>query len=130
MMSKTVYDPLGLFEQNENKGGICALKSAVGQYASGTTDGALVSAVTGKIILVLAAMFTNKGAATTAVALRSKPAGAGALISPRFEIVADSNLVIPATQFGYFQTVSGEALTVENNGDIVDVFVRYIEVVP
>ena len=129
-MSKIIYDPLGIFEQNETKGGACSLKSAVGQYATGTTDGALVSAVTGKIILVLAAMFTNKGTVTTAVALRSKPSGAGALISPRFEIVADSNLVIPATEFGYFQTVVSQALTVENTGDTVDVFVRYIEIVP
>lgn len=124
------FDPLGIFEQRPDKGGICEIKSANGQFATGTVDGALVTAVTGKRIVVLSLMITNKGAAVTAVSLKTKPAGAGVDISPRFEIAADSNLIIPAVAFGYFQTATAQGLTAGVAGADADVFVRYIEVTP
>jgi len=107
---------------------LCETKSTNGQYATGTVDGNLLTAITGKYFLVLSLMIVNKGGVVTAVSLKTKPAGAGVEISPRFEIAADSNLIIPATQFGYFQTASGQGLTVGVNGADADVFVRYIEI--
>lgn len=116
------------YEMVDGKKTACVVKSGNGQYAAGAVDGNLVTAVTGKLILVLAAMLTNKGGVVTAVSFNTKPAGAGVAISPRLEIAADSNLIIPATQFGYFQTGSGQGLTVSVVGADVDVFVRYIEI--
>ena len=107
--------------------GSCLPKFAKADIAAATTDGAVITAVSGKKILVLDFKLSTVTAATTAT-FNSKPAGAGTAISSVYNApVGFSGSGF--NQLGHFETNSGEGLTVTTGvGNSVGVQVTYIEV--
>ena len=106
------------------------IKTAQVTIATGTTDGEVVAAVSGKKIMVLGA-YVQVGATAQAVQFNSKPAGAGTAITPNFEFGANGGVILPlATDSGWFETNSGEGLsaTTSGAGSNTAILVRYIEV--
>ena len=95
--------------------------------AASTTDGAVVTAVTGKKIKVLGVILS--GPTSTTITFNSKPAGAGTAISAAFTYVAGAVTVIPSCVLGYFETVVSEGLTATTGvGGPTQVHISYIEV--
>lgn len=78
--------------------------------ATATTDGAIVSAVAGKKIRVVALAFVG-GTSVAAVTLNSKPAGSGTAIGPAFVPAASTPMVLDYNPKGWFETGVGEGLT-------------------
>lgn len=85
--------------------------TAKSDVAASATDGALVSAVTGKRIRVVACA-VSCGATPSTVVFNTKPAGAGTAISPIF----NNSISLPENSSGWFQTTAGEGLTVSTGG--------------
>lgn len=83
---------------------------AKASISSATTDGAIVTAVTGKSIRVIGFIVSPAGT-TTAVTFNSKPAGSGTAISATFTALANSPFSAGVCEFGWFQTNQGEGLT-------------------
>ncbi len=78
--------------------------------AAASTDGAVIAAVTDKKIRVHAVALQCGGTATTAV-FNSKPSGAGTAISMQFQNGANGGAVLPESSTGWFETNSGEGLS-------------------
>lgn len=99
-----------------------------------TTDGALVSSISGRIIRVLG-VACNTGATATNVTFNSKGSGTGTAISALFATPANGGFVLPIVEFQtqnpWFQTNSGEALTVTTGaGSTVGIQVVYDYIAP
>lgn len=78
--------------------------------SAGTTDSLIVSAITGKIIVVLAAA-CECGDTETTTTFNTKGSGSGVAISMNFQNGINGGFVLPYQQFGWFRTNSGESLT-------------------
>lgn len=106
------------------------VKTAKGSVAAATTDGAVLSGVTGKNIYVLSMKMSARAAATAT--LNSKPAGAGVAISEQFNFAANAHVARDMQIAGYYyKTIAaGEGLTMTTvgAGGIVDFQLNYIEV--
>lgn len=104
-------------------------KRAFATVATGTTDGNVVTAVSGKKIRVLASATMAAGTAT-AVTFNSKGSGAGTAISATFTNGVNGGEVLPYNPVGWFETNAGEALTVTTAaaGSNTAVHVVYCEV--
>ncbi len=103
-------------------------KYAFANVAASTTDGAVVAAVTAKKIRVLAAAFVA-GATATNITFNSKPGSAGAAKSALFACGANGGAILPFNPVGWFETVSGEGLSVTTGaGATTGVQVVYVEV--
>lgn len=87
------------------------LASAFANVAASQTDSVLVSAVTGRKIRVYGAGSLSGGTATT-VTFNSKGSGAGTAISMDWQNGANGGFVLPYSEAGWFETNTGEALTV------------------
>lgn len=99
---------------------------ASGNIAASTTDGALVTAVTGSHIRVLA-VAVSCGATASTVQFNSKGAGAGTAIGPIF----NNSIVLsrPDVDAGWFETNNDEGLTVSTGaGSTTGVLVLYEQV--
>lgn len=102
-----------------------SVKRTFSNVTSATTDGALVTAVSGRKIRVLGVAAVAGGTATT-VTFNSKPAGSGTAISATFDLLARGVLVLPVDELGWFESASGEGLTVTTgSGSTVGVQVIY-----
>lgn len=100
-------------------------KFAKADVAASQTDSSLVSAVAGKKIRVLTVALSCGATASTAV-FNSKGAGAGTAISCTF----NNSISLPDGE-GYFETNSGEGLTVTTGaGSTTGVLVVYTLVTP
>lgn len=95
---------------------------------TGSTDTALVAAVTAKKLRVLSMTIGNNGTATTACQVNSKPAGSGTIIWGPTGIIVDGSLVLAFNKHGWFQSNSGEGLSITQTGGTVGVNVTYIAV--
>lgn len=103
-------------------------KFALANVAASQTDSALVTAVTGKQLRVLAAVFVTAGTATN-ITFNSKPAGSGTAISALFAAGANGGAALPFSPVGWFQSNSGEGLTVTTGaGSTTGIQVCYVEV--
>ena len=103
-------------------------KFAKANIAASTTDGAIISAVTGKKIRVLAIVFMSAATATT-VTFNTKPGGSGTAISCAFATAANGGACISFCPVGWFETNSGEGLTATTgSGSTVGIQVVYVEV--
>lgn len=104
-------------------------KRAFANIATATTDGNIVTAVTGKKIRVLAVAALT-GATATAITFNSKGSGAGTAISPLFANGANGGEILNFNPLGWFETNSGEALTATTAaaGAATGVLVVYVEV--
>lgn len=86
-------------------------KYAFANIATGTTDGALVTAVAGHLIRVLEVRL-SLGATATSITFNSKGAGPGTAISETVTLAASGQRDIPFDPVGHFETNPGEGLTV------------------
>lgn len=122
------------WKETLNRGGaplvsdLSPLKRAKANVAASSTDSTLVAAVAGKRLRVLA-MVAVCGATSTDLTFTSKPAGAGTAISPLFANAANGGEVLPFNGAGWFETESGEGLSVTTGaGSATGILVTYIEV--
>lgn len=114
------------YDENDLK----LVKYAFANIAASTTDGALVAAVAGRKIKVLSFFVGGQGTATTFV-FNSKGAGAGTAITGTATVPATNITTFAATTTGWFQTNTGEGLTVTTGvGATIGVNVAYIEAMP
>lgn len=101
---------------------------ALANIAASQTDANVVTAVSGKRIRVIGLVVMAGGTATN-VTFNSKPGGSGVAISMLFACGANGGAVLPFNPVGWFQTVSGEGLTVTTgSGATTGIQVVYIEV--
>ncbi len=95
---------------------------------SASTDTALTTAVTAKKLRVLSMTAACNGTATL-VQVNSKGTGAGTIVWGTAGLAVNSNVVLPFNKHGWFQSGSGEGLTVTTgSGGVVGVNVSYIAV--
>jgi hypothetical protein len=103
------------------------VKYAFANTSAGTTDGALVSAVSGRRIRVVQVAAVAGGTATT-LTFNTKPSGAGTAISPAFANGANGGEVLPFSSVGWFTTNLSEGLTVTTGaGSTTGILVGYVE---
>ncbi len=99
--------------------------SAPANIAASQTNASVVALVSGKKLRVLAAVFVAGGTATD-LTFRS---GTSADISCKFANGANGGASLPFNPCGWFETVSGEALTVTTGvGSTTGISVVYVEV--
>lgn len=111
-------------------GHLCDIKFAKANVAQSQTDSSIVSAVTGKRILVLAFRL-HAGATATDVTFNTKPSGSGTAISEKFACAANGGRADGFTPTGHFVTGSGEGLTVTTGaGATTGIGVVYAEIDP
>lgn len=111
-----------------NAGVALTPKNALANVAASSTDSVVITGVSSKKLRVLAAVAVA-GATATDLTFRSKPAGAGAAISPLFANAANGGFVLPFNPVGWFETVAGEALVVNTGaGSSIGLLVKYAEV--
>jgi len=98
--------------------------------AASTTDGIILSAITGNRIRVLGIIPVCGGTATTLV-FNSKGSGAGTAITATFALAANGGFVLPTSgdtmnEVPWFQTNLGEALTATTGtGSTIGIHVVY-----
>lgn len=106
----------------------CPVKKAFANVAASQTDSSLVTAVSGKSIVVIA-VHAHAGATATNLTFNSKGAGAGTAITPAWPIGANGGYIETENRFGWFATNVGEALTATTGaGSTTAILITYIEV--
>ena len=103
------------------------VKRAFANVAASSTDAALVTAVAGTTIKVLAVVAMAGGTATN-ITFNSKPSGAGTAISPLFALGINGAVTLTETENGdgWFESNVGEGLTCTTGaGSTVGVLVVY-----
>lgn len=90
------------------RGGVA---NAWANVAAGVTDSVLVAAVPGRKIRVLAVLVNAVDAGAITYTFNSKGGGAGTAITPTFEAPLNGGFAAAEGQ-GWFETLSGEALTI------------------
>lgn len=99
-------------------------KSALANVAVSQTDSEIVAAVAGKRIVVMSATFKAGGTATNLTFNTASTA-----ISPLYANGANDGEVLPHNPRGWFETLAGEALTVDTGtGSTTGILVNYVEV--
>lgn len=99
---------------------------AFANVAQSQTDSSIVAAVSGKVIRVVAATAVAGGTATN-LTFNSKGSGAGTAISPLYANGINGGEVLPFNPSGWFETTSGEALTVTTGaGSTTGILVTYV----
>ena len=102
-------------------------KYALANVTASQTDAAVISAVSGRSLRVLSVVVLC-GATATNITFNSKGSGAGTAISCQFQNAANSGAVLPFNEGGWFQSSSGEGLTVTTGtGSTTGVQVTYVE---
>lgn len=86
------------------------MQYAFANIAASQTDSNLVSAVSGKRIVVKQ-VFCLAGATATNLTFNTKPAGSGVAISPLLANGVNGGAVMPYSERGWFQTNMSEGLT-------------------
>lgn len=103
---------------------VFGIKRAKADIAAGQTDSAIVVAVAGKKIKVLA-LHAQAGGTATNITFNS----ASTAISPVYANAANGGIVLSFNPAGWFQTVAGEALTATTGaGSSTGITLTYIEV--
>lgn len=90
-----------------------------------TGDTTIVAAVTGKKIRVLSYVVTAANSSSTA---RFESGAGGTSLSGVLRLLNVTAFVAPFNPMGYFETLSGEALSLEVTGGDVDGHLTYVEV--
>lgn len=110
-------------------GQLLPIKRAKANIAASTTDGAVVAAVSGKIIRVLNFRLMAGGTATDCT-FTTKPAGAGTAISELFACGINSGVSSGYAPGGHFQTTVSQGLSLTTGtGATVGVGLSYVETV-
>lgn len=104
------------------------VKRAFVNVAASQTDSSVIAAVASKKLRILAAVAVAGGTATN-LTFNSKGAGAGTAISPLLANGVNGGEILPPNPYGWFETNSGEALTVTTGaGASTGILVVYVEV--
>ena len=112
----------------DENGTVLTVKRAFANVAASQTDSSIIAAVTSKKLRVLF-VFALTGGTATNVTFNSKPGGAGTAISPLLANAVNGGEVLPFNPFGWFETASGEGLTVTTGaGSATGILVGYVEV--
>lgn len=85
---------------------------AKASVAASQTDSAVVSAVAGRKIRVLAFLLNQGDTTASTVTFNTKPAGSGTAISVAFKAAANGVVAAPLSPGGWFETNAGEGLSV------------------
>ena len=128
-MSKIIFDPINLFEQNESKGGVCEVKDVVVTLTAATANQTVIAAVTGKSIVVLEGNLYSEGTAATVNFIN----GSGGAGRKKYYVPANTlaqpNVQLPRVEWGIMRTGSGTGLFANTSGGAaVVVSLTYIEV--
>jgi hypothetical protein len=100
--------------------------NAYDAIAASATDSALVTAVTGKKIRVVAFLLNQGDTTPSTVTFNSKGGGAGTAIFPPLKYAANGGNVVPILEAGYFETNVSEGLSVTTGaGSTTGVVVIY-----
>ncbi len=100
---------------------------AFANVAASQTDSSIVTATAAKVIRVLQVAFVA-GATATNITFNTKPTGAGSAISPLFADAGNGGVVLPYSPVGWFETGSGEGLTVTTGaGATTGILVTYVK---
>lgn len=103
-----------------------ARANAFDAIAAGTTDSALVAAVTGKRIRVHSVVINEGDTTASTVTFNTKPAGAGSAVFCPLKAAANGVLILPYNDAGWFQTNVSEGLSVTTGaGSISNVAVTF-----
>lgn len=103
-------------------------KRIFANISSSTTDGALISAVSGKALTIVSA-FLVAGATATNVTFNSKGSGAGTAITCLIANGANGGAVLNYNEQGWFNTNTGEGLTcTTGGGSTVGIQLCYLEI--
>jgi hypothetical protein len=106
--------------------GVYELKRAVIDTAA-SPDTSIVAAVSGKKIRVLSLFLVNGHTAVNTV--RFESAAGGTALTGQMLLAANGGIVLPHNSYGWFETIAGEALSLELAGaTTVDGALTYIEV--
>jgi hypothetical protein len=80
-------------------------------------------------IRVLSVLLNHGDTTASAATFNSKGSGAGTAISPPLKGPANGGFVVPHSQYGWFETLAGEALTVTTGaGSETSIIVGYTRV--
>ena len=105
------------------------VKRTFANIAASTTDGALVTAVTGKKIRVLGYTLHAGDTAGSEVTLNTKPVGAGTAITSLKNLSANQQMVYPQNEDGWFETTAGQGLTITTGaGSTTGIDLVYVEI--
>jgi hypothetical protein len=102
-------------------------KYASFSIAGGTTDGAIITAVSGKVLRIV---FIDLCCVVTGVStfrFNSKPAGAGTRLSPTYELAATEKIQRYFNPFGWFESVISEGITGTTGTNLVSGMIGYLE---
>lgn len=107
---------------------VAQVKFFKANVAASSTDSALITAVGGKKLRIITFRL-HAGATATVATFNSKPGGAGTAITEAFALGANGGRSEQINEFGHFETVSGEGLSLTTGaGSTVGVGGSYIEV--
>ena len=124
-MSDRIINSQFLDEILFDKSGPLTLYRALGEYAATLTDQTLVAATSGKSIRLIRAYITTN--ANTTFAFRTKPAGAGTLISAAHRLLAATPVLLPTDPTGYWQTTVSQGLNIDAGaGGNVYIDIEYV----
>lgn len=101
-------------------------RNAWDNISASATDSVLVAAVTGVKIRILAVLINHGDTTPSSVTFNSKGAGAGTAISPLLKGPANGGFVVPYSKQGWWESASGEGITVSTGaGSTTGVTVLY-----
>lgn len=93
--------------------------------ASTSGDNTIVAAVTGKKIRVLSLFYMVSGVTT----VRFESGASGTALTGQLEHIAQTGIVLPFNEDGWFETAAGSLLNMELSGAVsVDGALSYVEV--
>lgn len=124
------YNPNGIFENA--KDGVCPVINVLKGLLAATDNQLAVSAVTGKIILVLEASLCSATTAAGIVYFRDGSAGTAkrAMNAPPNN-VGPGNFHLPFNPAGYFQSTAGTGLYINNtSAAAAELSISYITYTP
>ncbi len=104
------------------------IKRAKATVAQSQTDSEIVPAVQGKKITVMFATVQSDGTATAVTFNTKKSLVAGVAITPPYPNAANGGEVLPPNDYGWFETLPNESLTVTTGaGGSTSILVGYVE---
>lgn len=125
-MSKIIYDPTGIFEQNESKGGVCEIKQANLSLPALSLNTDFIAGVAGKKIILLS-LIARANTATTQFAAATFGLGVvfpAVAVFNETHVWQDLFIGLCESNVGYsLQLATGAGGQIEFAG-------RYIEVTP
>lgn len=118
----------GIAFQNQN--GICQLKTAVVNGLAVGANQLVITAVSGKKLLIVGGNAYSNGAATTLAFLSASGGTLIRMIALPANTVATPNVPLTLHQFDQWETKTGEGLYCTNSAVLALVSVTYVEYTP